>query len=330
MSEQLKYREDIRRYLADLLGKPLEDYTDPGKKTLPTHMRYTGASGLGGDRRNEINLGMSFLSSLQARNPVTFMNAAGRQVFNNYTRDQLKQAELLQESVKLASISTTELFEENTPVSVLLIALRKHFGDEVLGWEPETVFMELEEDGVQMTERLRDKIHCGFFLSLQPDFMNDALAFENCVRALNGLSVNWSIWQKPDIAHICWGVRQGLMILSNSDQDLPSDGEFSDEVELYIATALHHDHYFMAPDILSFSQEILDKYNNNGDIVMPHLKKRWDEVSKALEKGEDLDLEEDELLDIQAGKLAGCWSYMFDKTRELESYHQTLSSIKTS
>ena len=322
------FRDEIRQTIADMSGKPLADYSSQlGKRTIPESMQHTGAGGLGGEYRNHLNLGMSFLSAIQSRNMTTLADTAGKMLFKNYVGNQLKISSYWEDPVGKIASEPSRLLEVITgraPIAVIMLALKRLYGEEFLEWEPETIFMELQDDGVTVDTCLENKINCGMVLALQPDFLNDSMTFENCVRVLNGLKMQWDITQKPDIAHLNWGVIEGLLVM-DSLQDLPDDTEFSDEVELYVATALHHDHYMLAPDALRFCQDILEKFNNNNELILPELKKEWEALQEKLLAGMEVAFEEDDLLDIQLGKLVGCWSYMYDRFVELEGYLERMS-----
>lgn len=329
------YRSQVRQHLANITGKPLDDYNAESSSdksdTLPEKMKNRGAGNIGGEYRPAMNLGLSFLSSLQARNPITIADAASRMMYSKFLESQKKTAEIYLRSMdtsKTASARHDQAIELlNNPecmVSVVLLCLRELFGDEFYGFEPESIFFDLQDEGVRVNDQLMEKINCGLCLALQPDFLNDALTFENCVRVMCGLDIVWHRTQKPDIAYICWGVTEALMIMGLEHPDMDNDAEFSDEVEMYVAIALHHDNYMLAPPELEFAQELLDDLNTNVDLIMPELKQRWSTFQKNIVEGTQPELNEDDLVDVQLQKLGGCWYFCQEQHFILEGLREEL------
>jgi hypothetical protein len=329
------YRKTIRKYIANAMDSELPDYEtdDPNDGTLPD--RLEKRRDLVQNIKKPVVQAAGLISAVQGGNPSAFVSQMGKSFLIDYMNKQKKSAELYEyPEEKVASSGDTkktkklaEFINSSPPVPLLITALKRLFGDECFGWEPETIFNELSEECVDVTDALRDKVNCALLLYLQPDFLNEVITFENCVRAMNDLPVQWDIFQKPDIPYICWGVAQGLMAMELSPFKPPGDSQFSDEVETYISMALLHDNYINAPDPLVFAQDTLDKFSKNHNAIRPFLKKRWKEVEEQLKAGDELDLDDSELLDIQVGRLVGCWLYMRDKMAELGSLQDSLNSI---
>lgn len=328
-----EYRRKLRQVLSDFLDQELPDYAMPGKVTIPTYRTKTPKEVVNSRLRGGVHLGSSLLSSIGSRNPGIFAEAAAKHFAPSFESLQKKQAYLheytsvYEDGQKIASgvkESALQVLSQEPPVSVCILALRHVFGEEFYGWEPDTIFMELQDYGVRVSDALEDKINCGLCLALQPAFLNDVTVFENCVRTMNDLETDVTIVQKPDIPYICAAIWEASMLMER-EQQLPEDMEFVDDIDTYVALAMFHDHYMLAPAELSFAQHILDKYNANGDVIVPRLKKEWESYQKGLVAGNPEELGEN-ILDVQLGKLAGCWLYTKERIAAIEAFTDMLSN----
>lgn len=321
------YRTQIRQLLSDFTDQDLPDFANPeAKATVPTYRQGPSPEEKGQKLRSGVHLGSALLSSISARNPGLFAEAAAKQMASKFNPLKEKQASLHEDVIghedgqKIASDvkeRALSVLAQEPPVSVCILALRHIFGEEFYGWEPETIFWELEDYGIRVSDRLRDKINCGLCLALQPAFLNDVTVFENCVRVMNDLELDVTIVQKPDIPYICAAIWEASMLMER-EQSLPEDMEFVDDIDTYIALALFHDHYMLAPAELSFTQEILDSYNTNVEEIVPRLKKEWKDYQERLVKGDAEELDEN-ILDVQLGKLTGCWAYVKERMDEIKA-----------
>ena len=278
------------------------------------------------DTRQALNLGSSLVSAIATRNPAVFADAALRQVANSGIAALLSE----QKDKYLPFLKTSADTDKNAlhvlgckpPVSVILLALRRLFGDEFLGWEPETIIWDLVDRGVQVDQQLLESINCGLCLALQPTFLNDWHVFENCVLAMNRLLVHAYSIQKPDIAHMCIAIAEASIIFDVYQPQI-ADAIPDTDVETYVAVALNHDNYMLPPLELAFAFDTLQTLNKNTHVV-PALKKAWDEYTVKL--GEDLphQLDPDSIIDIQLGKLAGCQLCVDDHLERVKELTATL------
>jgi hypothetical protein len=136
--------------------------------------------------------------------------------------------------------------EESTALVLHTICLHK-YGTECLGWEPETLWLEIYEDfKVDVEESNKDKIQASIALVKTNAFYEDFQAFEGIGKAFND--------QDPDFEYItpltpeecAWAVKEAHLIDSTSE-------EFSAEVKAYVREALREHGVFTAPPELSFS-----------------------------------------------------------------------------
>ena len=65
----------------------------------------------------------------------------------------------------------------------LIMSLRNLYGVEYLYWEPETLWLTLEKDGIVLNELTRDKIQAAITLFINPAFFWDNLVFQRTVQA---------------------------------------------------------------------------------------------------------------------------------------------------
>ena len=320
-------RAKIRQLLADTSGQTLQDHANPdAPKTIPTYLQNPDAAESGKNIRRGVSLGSALMTSISARNPSILAEAAARQMLGTgFGQVQAKQAALnealedFDTGAKIASDRkerAAATLDQEPPVSVVILALKQLFGKEVYEWEPETIFMGLEDWNVGVTDELREKVNCGLCLALQPTFLNDITVFENCVRAMNDLDVDVTIVQKPDIPYLCAAIYEAAMVMER-EQDLTDDMEFIDDIDTYVGLALFHDHYMLAPVELRFAQEVLEKNNANTEAIVPKLKEAWEVFRKELDGGDPRELQEN-IIDVQLAKLAGCYLYVKERMETIK------------
>ena len=275
---------------------------------------------------------LNTLQALEKGSPQPVLTALGRDglrqlVHGVYTQ----QGEMLRSNpdAKLASEAQEGILAAismNPPASVLLICLRKLFpGDEFIGWEPETIALELEDLGADIDEVFMDKLNALLALVRQPTFFNNVHVYENTVRAFSNLDVDVSILQKTDTCFHCVAMTEVAMI-ANREQSLPADLDFVDEIKAYVGAMLAEEHYVIAPEELSFCQEYLDDYNENKDVISAAISSEWDKAKRRLEDGDALEdiLVEDSLVNIQIRKLAGCWLFVKEKIENIQQMQTSL------
>lgn len=270
-----------------------------------------------------LSLGSSLISSIGTRNPSIFAEVAIKQLLNKQIATQLKRDDteeaLGQKHANSREDRAIKILSKTPPVSVILTALNALFDDEFYGWEPESIMWELMDRGVQITQELFDRLNCAMCLAMQPAFLNDWHVFENCVLAMNGVSVHAFHIQKPDVAHICAAISEASMIFDKENKKLEgenAEGFFHPDIEMYVARVLQHDHYMLAPELVSFAQDELDKLNKNTHIN-DRLRAAWTVYQKELADGNPRVLEEN-IIDVQLHKLAGCHLYVQEHLKEID------------
>lgn len=199
------------------------------------------------------------------------------------------------------------------------LALKRALGDQCRAWEPESLWLTLSRGGVDVPAVNRDKILAAHTLTMVPAFWWEVNCYQNTVLAFNGVISDPDVAQETTPAQMAWGVFEAEMIYGYSD--LPDAPDFDREPALYTAICLHRAGYLLAPELLSFAQEALDKLNNAGGLKVSEVRAAWRKVQKT-----DLAShawKDDNPLDVQLARLASVVLYVKDKS---ERYKQDISS----
>jgi hypothetical protein len=136
--------------------------------------------------------------------------------------------------------------------SSVLILLIDNFGTEVLDWEPETIYMELEEVfKVKMNNLLADKINASCSL-LSSDLYHKSLeAFTTINSAFSFKSVSAKEFNFSTLEDVMWGVSEARML---EGPELYDAAGFSHDISRYTAELLSVEGISKPPDILKFSE----------------------------------------------------------------------------
>lgn len=143
--------------------------------------------------------------------------------------------------------------DTSSPALILFLALRRLLGPDWTSWEPETLWMELD---VPVSNR--DKILAAQSLATYPVFYWDYRVFGQTALAFNHQAVYPENVPEPEPEHLAWCVFEAELILALIEEK-SFEPTFSDEVEAFVASCLHHKGIVLPPENLSFSEEHLDK-----------------------------------------------------------------------
>ncbi len=128
------------------------------------------------------------------------------------------------------------------------------------------------------------------------------------------------VLQEPTPAQIAWAVYECEIILHENSLWEPM---FEDDPAVFTATVLYRDGMILAPEILSFCQDVLDKMNlRSAAISKDEVKTAWENLkdrSKLKEKNFS-----ESALHIQLGKLSACQIYM---SEQADSYQSAISKL---
>lgn len=213
------------------------------------------------------------------------------------------------------------LENEDTPAGVALLALKNVLGPAVVAWEPDTIWLELEDrEGLDISVVMRDKLMAAITLLEVPAFYWEVNTFMNTVMAFNGYQSNVDRIHEPTPGELAWAVYEAELILHEHGQWEP---DFDNEPGIFTAECLHRSGFVLAPTILSFAQDDLDRRNRDGaKITKDQVQSAWGKQSKgSLDNVKFVETP----LGIQLAKLAGV---ELSVSAKLDEYFAAMKELK--
>jgi hypothetical protein len=132
--------------------------------------------------------------------------------------------------------------------TTLTAAFLDEYGTEGLGWAPETIALEIEDDfGVALPPASFGRLMAGITLLTTDRFYKDLPSFVTLCNVLSGDSVNPGLWDPADALECAWGVTEALLLGPPEDGD---DEPFCDDIRYYIGHVLHDEGILDPPDVL--------------------------------------------------------------------------------
>jgi hypothetical protein len=198
-------------------------------------------------------------------------------------------------------------YSENATAIALLMALRNLYSIDVLFWEPETIWLTVEKDGIPIDNLDREKIQAAITLLINPAFFWDNLLFQRTVQALNGVPYDPQALQECGVPEMCWAVYEATLLrtLDPDDKAIP---EFDEDVQQYIAVCLKNAGYVYPPDQLIFAADNLQKMlPPEAAAFSTRVKNSWEHIPKDTLR--DRKFSED-ALGVQLSKLAACYIFV--------------------
>jgi len=196
----------------------------------------------------------------------------------------------------------------------LYLAARARYGEEILEWEPETIWVTMEKDGVDLPEEERNKLQAAITLIVNPSFYWDNIVFQRTVRALNGELFDPETIQECVAAHLAWAVYESGIIrgLDNDETVIP---EFDEDVQQFMAVCLFREGYVLAPepltDIAQDNLEGLFPKTSYASTLKKEVADSWEKLDKeSLERTEFFENE----LGVQLAQLSACYLYVKERT----------------
>jgi len=152
------------------------------------------------------------------------------------------------------------LASNNTLATTILVAVQHLFkSNAFLAWEPESVWLELNDKGVTNFPRVnRDKLMAASTIMMGDAFHYDALMFEKMVIAFNDLPIDGEVIQEASPGEIVWGVVEAELLAGYAGYP----GDYDYEPIQYIATSAHRDGLVLLNEFVNFAQEELDNMNH--------------------------------------------------------------------
>jgi hypothetical protein len=220
------------------------------------------------------------------------------------------QERLLKTASFTAEARSLLLDPNDNTAAGLYLAARRLYGIELLNWEPETIWLTMKADGIDLPEGERNKLQAAITLQVNPSFYWDNIVFQQTVQALSDEPYDPEALQEVHPAHMDWAVYEAGVIrgLDPDAQEIP---EFDEDVQMYVAVCLKRAGYVVTPKSLNFAQDDLD-------LLLPkevsRFQKEVRDAWKQLDKTRLADTEfYENRLGVQLSKLAS--SYLFTKER---------------
>lgn len=209
----------------------------------------------------------------------------------------------------------TYLLDDEVCATSLLLALRKMFDTQFLSWEPETIWLELDDREIDVPTVNRSKILAVTSLIIEPAFYWNATIFEKTALAFNDEVTIPGAIQEASPAQLSWAVFEAELLM----QAHGTDPEFDHEPQRYTATSMLRNGLVLAPEFLVFAQKELDKLPAKYDEeLVKRVRNRWMNLSR--DDTETLrDIEFDETPEgVQLAKLAAIHLYMKERATQYE------------
>lgn len=188
------------------------------------------------------------------------------------------------------------LGSKSTSAVALCRAAEIILGDHI-EWEPETIWVELSRQGVEVPVEARDRLMAAIALRLVPAFYWDALVLANTAAAFDGRPAHVEIVEEASPAMLAWAMVEAGWIRHKYDLQVLVPEH---EAIAYTAIILDRAGFVLAPSQLAFAQDLLDARRPKSGLL-EDVRRRWSGVDK--EGLYKLSLEET-AVDVQIARLA--------------------------
>ena len=192
--------------------------------------------------------------------------------------DKLLEKLALNKTACTPAIAKKLLSDPGTCALALCVAAKDLLG-ECHRWEPEALWLTLEQYSVDMPVENRAKLLAAHTLIDMPSFFWDAGVCEKTALSFAGKEPNPDILEEATVAELAWAVVEAHQLMDYNGE--PSQ-EFGHECCAYAAVVLHREGFVLAPTQLVFAQDILDKTNpaRGAESLKTELKKQWEALDK--------------------------------------------------
>ncbi len=220
------------------------------------------------------------------------------------------QRRLTKTASQVSAARSLLLDPDNNTAAGLYLAARALYGIEILSWEPETIWLTMEDDGIDLPVGERNKLQAAITLQTNPAFYWDNIVFQQTVQALSDAPFDPEALQEVHPAHMDWAIYEAGVI-RGLDPDSPEVPDFDNDIQTYVGVCLRRAGYVVTPKSLRFAQDDLDK-SILSDVAtfQKEVRKAWESLDKT--KLEQTEFAENRL-GVQLSHLASC--YLFTKER---------------
>lgn len=205
-----------------------------------------------------------------------------------------------------------DLLASRTTSAVALCRAAEIVIGDHMAWEPETLWIELEHQGVIVPSETRDRLMAAITLRLVPAFYWDAVVLANTAVAFDGRPVHVEILEEAPPSALAWAMveaawirrRHGLETLQPEHEPIA-----------YVSVVLDRAGFVLAPEQLSFAQNALDARRPRSGLLHD-VRQRWSGINKG--RLADLPLEETPV-DVQIARLAAVELHVRSRTTAAEA-----------
>jgi hypothetical protein len=207
---------------------------------------------------------------------------------------------------------------DSNTATALYMATRMLYGLDILDWEPETFWLTLAKDGIDLAVEERNKLMAAVTLQKVPSFYWDNIVFQQTVQALNGALYDPEALQETPGAYMAWAVYEAGVI-RGLDPEGTTIPEFDEDVQQFVAVCLQREGFVYPPEVLRFTEDNLDSLyqkKSNASRLKSTTKTAWAKLDKG--KLERTEFAENSL-GVQLALLAACQVYVSDRMEQLST-----------
>jgi len=224
------------------------------------------------------------------------------------------QDRLIKTASQEAAAKSLLLDPDNNTAAGLYLAARTLYGIEILTWEPETLWLTMKEDGIDLPNGERNKLEAAITLQVNPSFYWDSIVFQQTIQAFADEPFDPEALQENHPAYMDWGVYEASVV-RGLDPDSPQIPDFDEDVQMYAAVCLHRAGYVVTPKSLKFAQDALTKLiPTDVSAFQKEVRDAWNKLDKT--KLTQTQFFENRL-GVQLAKLASCHIFTQERAEKL-------------
>lgn len=208
------------------------------------------------------------------------------------------------------------LKDATSPATAVLVAARQLLGPTFLAYEPETLWLELDDP----CHAARDKLMAAIALAMTPSFYWDYRVFGATTHALNDEIVLPTDVPKCTAEQMAWATFEAELLLSLSEgENEDTQPVYDDSVKAYVAVTLFTDGIVLPPTGLVFADEELKRLlPPEAQALRKEIKEAWEARPKGATPLAELSLDTSPV-GIQLQHLAATWAYVEERTERLRA-----------